>query len=59
MDVPCFDNMFMVLLISELAKVWSMKPNFLDSGSPRMERGVRACVSMVCYHCIVHNTKFK
>ena len=35
--VPCLDKIFMVLLISELAKVGAiaMKPIFLDSGSPR------------------------
>ena len=30
------------------------KPIFLDSGSPRWEGTVGACVGMVCYHCIVH-----
>ena len=59
--VPCFDNIFMVLLISELAKIGVTKPIFLDSGSPggRGGRGAHACVGMVCYHCIVHDTKFK
>ena len=52
--VPCFDNIFMVLLISELAKIGAMKLIFLDSGSPRGGGGGRACVGMVCYHCIVH-----
>ena len=42
----------MVLLISALAKIDATKPIFLDSGSPR--GGVRACVGVVCYHCIVH-----
>ena len=51
--VPCLDNIFMVLLITELAKISATKPIFLDSGSPRRE-GVRACMGMVCYHCIVH-----
>ena len=37
--VPCLDNIFMVLLISELAKIGAMKPFFLDSGSPRGRRG--------------------
>ena len=32
--VPCLDNMFMVLLISELAKIGATKPIYLDSGSP-------------------------
>ena len=44
----------MVLLITELAKIGVMKPIFLDSGSPRGKGGVRACVGMVCYHCIFH-----
>ena len=35
--VPCLDNIFMVLLISELAKIGATKPIFLDSGSPRGE----------------------
>ena len=35
LDVPCLDNIFMVLLISALAKIGAMKPIFLDSGSPR------------------------
>ena len=42
--VPCLDNYFMVLLISELAKNGVMKPIFLDSG---FSRGVHACVGMV------------
>ena len=53
--VPCVDNIFMVLLISALAKIGAMKPILLDSGSPRGGGGgVRACVGVVCYHCIVH-----
>jgi len=53
--VTCLDNIFMVLLISALAKIDATKPIFLDSGSPRGGGGgVRACVGMVCYHCIVH-----
>ena len=53
--VPCLDNIFMVLLISALAKIGATKPIFLDSGSPRGGGGgVHACVGMVCYHCIVH-----
>ena len=36
--VTCLDNIFMVLLISELAKNGATKPIFLDSGS-RKERG--------------------
>ena len=37
--VPCLDNIFMVLLISELAKIRATKPIFLDSDSPRGEGG--------------------
>ena len=33
--VPCLDNIFMVLLISEHAKIGVMKPIFLDSGFHR------------------------
>jgi len=33
--VSCLDNIFMVLLISALAKIGATKPIFLDSGSPR------------------------
>ena len=32
---PYLDNIFMVLLISELAKIGVTKPIFLDSGSSR------------------------
>ena len=54
--VPCLnlDDILMVLLISELAKIGVTNPIFLDSGSPRGGGGVCACVGMVCYHCIVH-----
>ena len=52
--VLCLDNIFMVLLISALAKIGATKPILLDSGSLRGGRGIRACVGMVCYHCIVH-----
>ena len=44
----------MVLPIPELAKIGATKPILLDSGSPSEGGGVRACVGMVCYHCIVH-----
>ena len=37
--VPRLDNIFMVLLISELAKIGATKPIFLDSGSPRGRGG--------------------
>ena len=40
LDVPCLDNIFMVLLISALAKIGATKPIFLDSGSPRGEGGL-------------------
>ena len=49
--VPCLDNIFMVLLISELAKIGATKLIFMI---PVPLGGVRACVGMVCYHCIVH-----
>ena len=55
--VPCLHNMFMVLLTFALGNIniGATKPIFLDSGSPRGGGGgVRACVGMVCYHCIVH-----
>ena len=56
--VPNLDlhNIFMVLLIFALEnfKIGATKPIFLDSGSARRGGGVRACVGMVCYHCIVH-----
>ena len=54
LDVPCLDNIFMVLLISALAKIGATKPIFLDSGSPRGGGGVCACVGMGWYHCVVH-----
>ena len=53
LNVPCLNNIFMVLLISALANIGATKPVFLDSGSHR-RGGIRACVSMVCYHWIVH-----
>ena len=43
--VPCLDNIFKVLLISELAKTGAIKPILLDSGSPR--EGVRAWFVMI------------
>ena len=56
--VPSLDlhYIFMVLLMFALGniKIGATKPIFLDSGSPRGEGGVRACMGMVCYHCIVH-----
>ena len=44
LDVPCLDNIFMVLLISALAKIGATKPIFLDSGSPRGGGGGGSCV---------------
>ena len=38
--VPCLDDIFMVLVISELAKVSATKPIFLDFGSPRGGKAV-------------------
>ena len=52
--VPCLDNICMVLLISELAKIGATKPIFLDFGSPKKGGGVHACVGIVCYHYVVH-----
>ena len=40
--VPCLDSIFMVLLISALAKIGAMKPKILDSGSLRGVGFVRA-----------------
>ena len=40
LDVPCLDNIFMVLLISALATIGAMKPIFLDSGTHWGERGL-------------------
>ena len=37
--VPSLDNIFTVLLISEVLKIGVMKPIFLDSGSPRGRGG--------------------
>ena len=37
--VPCLDNIFMVLLISELAKNGATKPIFFYSGSSRGRGG--------------------
>ena len=39
LDVPCLDNIFMVLLISALAKIGVTKLIFLDSGSTIGEEG--------------------
>ena len=55
--VPSLDNIHTVLLISKVVKIGATKPIFLDSGSPRREGGVRACVGVVCYHFIVHVLK--
>ena len=54
--VPCLDNLFkfMVLLISALATIGATKLIFLDSGPLGGVGEVRACVGMVCYHCVVH-----
>ena len=42
--VPYLDNIFMVLLISELAKIGVTKPIFLDSGSFRGKRERGSCM---------------
>ena len=46
MVVLCLDNIFMVLLSSELAKNGATKPMIGGGGC--------VCVGIVCYHCIVH-----
>ena len=53
--VPCLHNIFMVLLIFALGnfKIGATKPIFWIL-VPLGGRGVRACMGMVCYHCIVH-----
>ena len=50
----CLDNIFMVLLISELEKIGVKKPISLNFGSPWGDSGVPACVGIVCHHCIVY-----
>ena len=54
--VPCLENIFMVLLISALGnfKIGAIKPIFWILVPLGGRGGVRACVSMICYHCIVH-----
>ena len=49
--VTCLDNIFMVLLISALAKIGATKPIFLDSGSPKGGGGGSCVHGLVCYHC--------
>ena len=51
--VPCLDNIFMVLLISALAKMLRRDLFFLF-WFPQGEGVVRACMGMVCFHWIVH-----
>ena len=53
--VPLLDNMFTVLLISEVAKIGATKPIFLASGS--LGEGGSVCVGKVCYEYIVHILK--
>ena len=54
--VPSLDNIFMVLLISEVLKIGATKPIILDSGSPHGEGGA-VHVGKVCSKCIVHILK--
>ena len=57
--VPCLDKIFMVLLISELAKIGATKPIFLDSGSPRGGGGgscVCGCGQSSLYMQVLHFT---
>ena len=52
--VPCFDSIYMVFLISALAKIDATKPIFLDSGSPRGGGGECSCVrgrGLLSLHC--------
>ena len=53
--VPCLDNIFMVLLISELAKIGATKPSFLKSGVPRGGGGFMHGLLSMYSSC----TKFK
>ena len=58
--VPCLDNIFMVLLISALAKIGVTKPIFLDSGSAK--GGGEGCLCMRGHGLLsLHSsyTKFK
>ena len=54
--MPCLDNIFMVLLISALAKIGATKPIFLDSGSPiaRGEGVVRVWARFVINIYFIH-----
>ena len=53
-DIGCTGR-FMVLLHFALGNIniGATKPIFLDSGSPREQGGVHACMGMVCYIIIV------
>ena len=50
---PGLDNIFIVLLISELAKIGAMKPIFLNFGSPRGGGEVHACVGPGAWFVII------
>ena len=39
--MQCLDRIFMVLQMSELAKIGAMRPMFLDSGSPRRGKALK------------------
>ena len=59
--VPCLDDIFMVLLISALARIGATKPIFLDSGSPRGGGG-GSCVrgrGLLSFRSSCTKTKFK
>ena len=45
--VPSLDNIFMVLLISEVVKIGATKPNFFYSGSPRGRGFIRVWARFV------------
>ena len=51
--VPSLDNIFMVLLISEVVQIGATKPFFFILVPLEGRGGVRACVG-ICYAGIVH-----
>ena len=52
--VPSLDNIFTVLLISEVVEIGATKPIFWILVPLGGREGIRACVGKVCYKCIVH-----
>ena len=57
--VQCLENIFMVLLISELAKIGATKPIFLDSGSPSGGGFMLAWAWFVIIVYLIYYSKFK